>query len=308
MKKNYSQWKNLHYSWDNLDDFEKRWDGLPGIHTVHFEDAQNPIDIYVNEHVKSSVHQVQPVFFTGAVSQRGDKKGPFFSGLGLTHSRQLPLIAVADPSLDDDPSLSLGWYTGGPEDALVSNLVRLLEAVQRTLAREMIFIGGSGGGFAALNVGRQFSGTYSLLVWNPQTDVYEYAERFVKLFLKSRFNFAHASLARSDWKDFCKIRTDSKISTNVLAVETVLRPRRFVYLQNASDWHREKHLIPLWSLVSTKDIIEGPNLIDSNHIVFVDQFAEGHAPPSAKLIGFLINQLMEESAVVEDLKFEYVDK
>ncbi len=304
MNKNYLQWKNLHYVWDNVSDFEDRWAGLKGVHTILFGNDEAPIDIYVNDHVVTESHAVQPIFFTGAVSNRDDKKGPFFSGLGITNGLNLPMIAVADPSLDADPSLSLAWYTGGPSDNYASNLARLLEAIHRSLGRELLLVGGSGGGFAALNIGRHFNGTYSVLVWNPQTDIYEYSERFVKVFLKSRFNFANISLGRSDWKDFCRIRTDSKISTNVLSAETVTKPRRFVYLQNATDWHRDKHLTPLWSRVSHLELVDGLNKLDPNRVVFIDNFANGHAPPSAKLIGSLMGQLMNQSSTVENLEFD----
>lgn len=290
--------------WDSVQDFENRWNRLAGVHTIMFGKDEAPVDIYVNEHVDSDTHRVQPVFFTGAVSQRDNKKGPFFSGLGITNGQKLPLIAIADPSLDDDVTLSLGWYAGGPADNFVANLVRLFDAIQRSLMRELLLIGGSGGGFAALNVGRHLDGLYSVLVWNPQTDIYEYSERFVKLFLKSRFNFSHESLSRPDWKDFCRIRTDSKISTNVLMPETIKNSRRFVYLQNSGDWHRAKHLAPLWNLLSEVEAQGGLNIIDPNHVVFIKDFADGHAPPSAKLIASLIGQLMNEMKTVEQLNFE----
>lgn len=306
MRKNYIQWKKLHYVWDSVDHFKQDWNRLPGVHTIFFEAKQSPIDIYVNDYVASDKPTVQPIFFTGAISQRNDKKGPFFSGLGITNGLKLPMIAIADPSLDDDTSLSLAWYTGGPDDNFVANLAKLLKAVQETLEREMLLIGGSGGGFAALNVGRHFDGEYSILVWNPQTDIYEYSERFTKVFLKSRFNFAHATLAGSDWKAFCKIRTDPKISTNVLSEDTIKKARRVVYLQNAGDWHRLKHLQPLWAMASNVPPTEGTNVIDQDHVVFIKEFAEGHAPPSAKLIGSLISQMMRRSATAADLDFNAV--
>lgn len=304
MNKNYTQWNVLHYMWDSVEDFEKRWSRIAGVHTIQFDEASVPIDIYVNQHVADDGHAVQPVFFTGAVTTRANKKGPFFSGLGITHGKKLPLIAIADASLDEDPSLSLAWYTGGPNDNFIANLTRLLEAIQRVLLREMVFVGGSGGGFAALNIARHFDAPCSILVWNPQTDIYEYSERFVRSFLKSRFNFANSSLTREDWKDFCRIRTDAKISTNVLSAETVRTPRRIAYLQNASDWHREKHLGALWRTVSDTPAAEGMNAIDPDHVVFVKEFAEGHAPPSAKLIASLLSQLMDPSLTVEKLSFD----
>lgn len=301
--KNFRQWQVLHYTWDNIDDFKNRWSMLSGIHTIQFGDGQSPIDIYVNEHISTSDFKAQPVFFTGAISSRGEKKGPFFSGLGLTNNKKLPLVAIADPSLDDDVSLSLAWYTGGPNDNFTTNLLATLSALQESLDRELIFIGGSGGGFAALNIASNFKGDSTALVWNPQTDLYEYAERFVKAYLRSRFNFAYATLASSEWKQFCKSRTDSKVPTNVLSSETLTTPRRLIYLQNSADWHRTKHLLPLWSLTTSKELEEGINSLDDNHIVYVREFAEGHAPPPSSLIANLLEQLMNPSTTAKELVF-----
>lgn len=303
MNKNYQQWKVLHYMWDNVSDFRNRWKSLPGIHTIQFEPGESPIDIYVNEHIAATDFKVQPVFFTGAVSSRGDKKGPFFSGLGLTNNRKLPLISIADPSLDDDTSLSLAWYTGGPNDNFTKNLLTILTALQESLKRELVFIGGSGGGFAALNIASRFAGDSTALVWNPQTDIYEYAERFVKAYLRSRFNFAFATLGSPEWKEFCRSRTDAKVHTNVLNGQTLTTPRRLVYLQNSADWHRTKHLTPLWAATTEKQLQEDENSIDYNHVVFVREFADGHAPPPSTLIAGLLEQLMDPTMKVKDLAF-----
>lgn len=300
---NYAQWKLLHYMWDSVQDFKARWNGFAGVHTIAFADNQPSIDIYVNEFVAEQKHSTQTVFFTGAVSNRNGKKGPFFSGLGICFNSKLPLIAIADPTLDNDMEIGLGWYLGGPNDSYENNLHNLLVAVQEVLSRELIFVGGSGGGFAALNFARRFSGDCSVLVWNPQTDIYEYSERFVKAFLKSRFGFAHASLAKQDWKEFCKIRTDGRISTDVLEARTLTNPRRLIYLQNKSDWHRQSHLAPLWKLHMEDPIVDGTNRIDENHLIIVDEFAEGHAPPSSKLIASILRQLMDPLKTVETIVF-----
>lgn len=290
--------------WDSVEDFKQRWERLPGVHTIAFDDGQPAIDIYVNENVKYEGFTTQPIFFTGAVSARGEKKGPFFSGLGLSHSNKLPLIAIADPSLDEDSTLSLGWYTGGPNDNFEANLLLLLTVLYESLGRELLFVGGSGGGYAALNFASRSEVPSTVLVWNPQTDIYEYSERFVKEFLRSRFNFSFAALGAKDWKTYCKIRTDIKIRTNVLIPETLNKPRRIVYLQNEGDWHRSKHLQPLWERVSSILLEVGQNKIDENRVIFIQKFAEGHAPPSSKLIGSLLAQLMNSEQKVENLNFE----
>lgn len=300
--KNYAQWKVLHYMWDSVEDFKSRWNGLAGVHTIAFDNDAPAIDIYVNEFVAQKGHDVQTVFFNGAVSKRDRKAGPFFSGLGICFNYKLPLIAVADPTLDDDLDIDLGWYLGGPDDFFEPNLRSILSAIAEILCRELIFVGGSGGGYAALNFARHFAGSSSALVWNPQTDIYEYSERFVKSFLKSRFGFAHSTLARSDWKEFCKIRTSNKITTDLLDVTTLASPRRLIYLQNSTDWHRKSHLEPLWNLTNDTPLFDGKNKIDSNHIVVVDKFAEGHAPPSSKLIASILYQLQDPKADAENIQ------
>lgn len=301
--KNYAQWNVLHYMWDSVVDFESRWNRIPGVHTIYFGADEPPIDIYVNEHVQIENHDVQPILFTAAVAQRGSSQGPFFSGLGIAKSKELPLIAIADPSLDNDPSLNLAWYTGGPNDNVEGNLLKLFEALHRSLHRELLFVGGSGGGYAALSFARRFVFKSSVVVWNPQTDIYEYNERFVKSYLRSQFNFAYSALARDDWKAFCKYRTDQKIATNILDTKTIDNPRRVIYLQNATDWHLTKHLQPLWATISHNKLVDGKNILDSNHIIVVDKFAEGHASPPSSLIASILSQLMNLTTKIEDLNF-----
>lgn len=53
---------------------------------------------------------------------------------------------MADPSVDADVSLDLGWYIGGPKDELTENLNLLFMAIYRSLNKELLFVGGSAGG------------------------------------------------------------------------------------------------------------------------------------------------------------------
>lgn len=300
---NYAQWKVLHYMWDSVEHFKNHWNGLAGVHTIAFAETEPSIDIYVNEFVSEKHHRTQTIFFNGAVSNRAGKRGPFFSGLGICFNNKIPLISVADPSLDDDLELGLGWYLGGPSDNFENNLNLLLATIQDSLERELIFVGGSGGGFAALNFARNLAGKSSVLAWNPQTDIYQYSERFVKSFLKSRFGFSHATMARDDWREFCKIRTNGRITTDIIEESTLSSPRRLVYLQNKSDWHKESHLKPLWNISQNDSLVDGRNVIDLNHLIVVDEFAEGHAPPPPKLIALILRQLTDPTINAIEINF-----
>ncbi|WP_146112548.1 hypothetical protein [Arthrobacter sp. MYb213] len=301
---NYRQWKVLHYWWDNIEDFSNRWKGLSGIHSVIFPGSPRPIDIYVNEHVHNAEQKAITTFFSGAISSRGNKQGPFFSGIKLSSQNNLPMISIADSSLDDDPELSLAWYTGGAHDNFEANLTTMLNAIADSLKTELILVGGSGGGYASLNYAKRLAKPATVVVWNPQTDIYSYYERFVKAYLKSRFNFAHSTLAQDNWKQYCRPRTDKLVSTNVLVPETINSIRRLVYLQNKTDWHLQKHLSPLWSKISKHPIEPGVHAYTDQHIFAVQDFAEGHNPPDSNLIASILLQLSNTDMKAIDVQLD----
>lgn len=297
---NYSQWRVLHYMWDSLRDFGERWNSLPGIHTITFDNSVS-IDIYVNENV-SSADSVLPVFFGGAVSNRSKKVGPFFSGLSVSRDLEIPMISVADPSLSDQ-DLEIGWYTGGPNSEVQRSISDLLISIQEHLGVELLLVGGSGGGFAALAQGLVLKDRCSLLIWNAQTDIYEYSERFAKQYLRSLFGFAHSTLRDESWKSYCKPRTNKHVLTDVLRQETLFAPRRVLYFQNNTDWHFIKHLKPLWDLATDKELVPGVNILDEMHVVLAHDYVSGHAPLPVKIVEWGIAQMMNRELTVADLVF-----
>lgn len=150
IKKNYKQWNVPHYVWDDIEHFTSYWKYQDGIHTIYFGPANSPIDFLVNDLKFDTEIEVQPIFFAAAVSKRTEKIGPFFTGLGLSKRAGVPFISVADPSLDEDPTLNLAWYTGAYLSSFTKNLDQVLLFICNSLNREPLFIGGSGGGFAAI--------------------------------------------------------------------------------------------------------------------------------------------------------------
>lgn len=298
---NYSQWNVLHYLWDNISDFKARWSLLPGIHTIIFANQSLSIDVMVNEYVQLPTSGIVPVFFSGAISNRKSKTGPFFTGRSITGSDKLPLISIADPTLDVDPELEIAWYAGLPGQHLTEAIAEILSAIHESTSKELLLVGGSGGGFAALQLGRILGDKVSLLVWNAQTDIYEYSERFVKKYLRCSFGFAHATLNSSTWKEYCAPRTSKHVDMHVLYDDTLTRPRRILYLQNETDWHREKHLIPLWNLSSDVPIKSGVNSLDNDHQVLVHDLANGHEPPSPNLVKAILVQMLDPGSRIVDI-------
>lgn len=290
IQKNYKQWKCLHYSWDSVEHFIEDFTWRPGVHTIRFQAMNLEIDIMLNDVQPDSSLVRLPILFSGAISQRESKSGPFFSGLKIAKTFEFPMISIADPLLDSKPELSLGWYTGGTEDRLIEALSSFLVAISACLKVELLLAGGSGGGFAALNLSRELAERASVFVWNPQTDIYNYGERHVKQYLRQVFSFAHGTLARSDWKAYCRPRTDRLLATNILVRDLLRLPKKLLYLQNRTDWHLDMHARPLWKLSSSADLTAGMNAIDGEHVVVVHDFASGHDPLDPNLIGSVIRE------------------
>lgn len=211
---------------------------------------------------------------------------------------------MSDPAVDNDILLKLGWYTGGKGQKFVENLLRVIEALRIRLDIEPLFCGGSGGGFAALNIASQYPHDSSVFVWNPQTDIYNYSEPFVKQYLKSQFDIDDNLLTLEDWKSQCRLITDEHVSTSVLSNIKARAPRRLAYVQNSSDWHLRRHLTPFWRCVSENQLEVGRNLVNDDYVAFIGEFAAGHAPPSKQIIGSGIHQLLVRDMKVSSLKLE----
>lgn len=299
--KNYKQWNLPHYVWEDFEHFQSLWGPRTGIHTIHFGDNESTIDLLFGDGFEEREAKVQPIFFTAAVGNRENKTGPFFTGVGLANRAEIPLISVADPSLDEDPTLNLAWYVGAHGSNFRNNLNLVLTFICQQLGREPLFVGGSGGGFASLISAEMYPHTSNALVWNPQTDIFDYVKEPVQSFLRSRFGMGNASLARDDWKSFCRVRTDKEGETQISGPELVSKTRRLVYLQNSKDWHKTAHLTPLWETLSEESIVNGKNFYDKNHLFYINDFSKGHTAPPEQLIRTILIGLMKETTNIEEL-------
>lgn len=293
--KNYSNWKLPHFTWGSINEFARGWAKTPGIHTIAMPEGYD-LDILVNDYVaKSSPHNALLVFFGGAVTNRETMQGPFFSGVSVSNECELPLIAISDPSVDLREGLNLAWYTGGPKQNLQWNLEWLLRLVNKTTERELLLVGGSGGGFAALQYARALGDLASAFVWNPQTDIFEYGEIFVKIYLHEVFGIANINLDRLDWKDFYKGYIRQFIESSIVGSSTLSSPKRVLYLQNFSDWHNRGHLMPLLAETGNQHLSldKGSHSVAPNAQVAIDDFESGHNPPSPELIKNIIRQMID---------------
>src|SRR5699024_11543443 len=112
------------------------------------------VDIPFNGPLKAllvnKASEVLVVAFHGATS-RAKKELPRFEWFRSLRDQEVSSLYFSDPLLETDPTLELAWFTGRFDFDLHSELARLTKvAAQAVNARRVIFLGSSGGGFAAL--------------------------------------------------------------------------------------------------------------------------------------------------------------
>lgn len=115
------------------------------------------------------------VTFHGAIPD-GKDAYPRFERVASLRSKTEASIAFADPTLPADPAggMRLAWYLGGHEwDPMPSILQAVARSHGKSGAKHVAFIGGSGGGFAALRASAQVPGSMAF-IQDPQTRVLAY--------------------------------------------------------------------------------------------------------------------------------------
>lgn len=101
---------------------------------------------------------------------------PMFARVSSLRDKTNAMMAFADPTLMVDKSrrMLLSWYLGGPGwDPLPFILAAVKKAQGKTGAEHVAFVGGSGGGFAALRASAMVPGSMAF-VQDPQTILARY--------------------------------------------------------------------------------------------------------------------------------------
>ncbi|MFC7457053.1 heparinase II/III family protein [Brachybacterium sp. GCM10030267] len=121
------------------------------------------------------------VLFQGAMD-RGRIRLPLF--LRWRHQTEMnagPTLAVADPTLDLASSMRLGWYLGTERQEIVPSIAGIIQQIAESIgAAQVVLVGSSGGGFAALQVGSHLPDS-TVVAMSPQSDLRDYSPRLVAL-------------------------------------------------------------------------------------------------------------------------------
>lgn len=298
----YARWAGARREWSSIGSFVAA-DPTDGVHSIGSHAL--PLDLLLVNAAKigDARERVLPVFLSGAVSARNGSDGPFFSGRAMAEAAGMPALCIADPTLAVHGDLGLAWYAGSQWQATQQVLGDLLEAIADAWQVEPLLIGGSGAGFAALQLGARLGARASVLVWNAQTDLLRYYRPAVLDYLRAAFPRADG------WPDAGALETAAAHLARHGVTSAVVpdyaagaRPRRLLFLQNASDeFHLLNHAGPL---LTTLDL-------DARHAVYASgagdllfwfgDWGSGHEPVPKPFLASLIERMRDPAWRPADL-------
>lgn len=309
LERNYGRWETPHVRWESVAAFcaEDAWDD--GVHTIELGTGPS-LDLIISGQPFNGRSTALPVFFSGAVQSRETKAGPFFSGEGISRSGGFPYVSISDPSLELHETLGLAWYTGSEGQPLRDPLLAVLRAVADAYGNELLLIGGSGGGYTALFYGQKLGERASVFVWNAQTDILEYNEKFVRHYLETAFPDRTSPLLQSaDWKSLVRQElSDAGVELSVLPDASAgLRPRRTVFIQNATDWHVPVHTAPFLSAGNYKHLGRGMYQRGVNQAVWITHFGSDHEALPAASVSSLVKDLLDPARTAREVVSSFKD-
>lgn len=211
------------------------------------------------------------VVFTGYVD-RDRFSIPKFDRIRTSVASDDAFLAIGDPALEINDEIGLGWYVGTASTAIDEHIVKVIERVARQVsARNILLIGGSGGGFAALRFGALIEGA-SVYVFSPQTTISRYHRRHVQLMLKTCYPGLGDDPDR--FADHYPLRDDAAALYEKTGATTPI-----YYFQNLNDpFHTENHLEPFRTRLAALEK-SGVRRPGSLRVALVDS-VEGHGAPT----------------------------
>ncbi|QQU94456.1 hypothetical protein FQK23_03940 [Corynebacterium aurimucosum] len=110
------------------------------------------------------------VTFHGALSPR-QKTVPYIQGEGIAKASGVNLLAFSDPSLELG-AITCAWFLGDRELGVLTRRFRpiIQHVAEETGAEKVLFFGGSGGGYAAVNFASSYEGSAAIAM-NPRLNL-----------------------------------------------------------------------------------------------------------------------------------------
>lgn len=295
---NYKNWSENIYFHSSIIDYISYYKNN-GVHSLNL--TKLPLDILMQnaEEIESNDYII--ISFNGDVL-RGDKQAPFFVFSGIANKINKPLIAFSDPTLSMRKGFGLAWYAGNEYYPNLPDIIaNICDQLVEVTGKKLLLVGGSGGGFAALNVQSRMEKKAETIsfVWNPQTDLLEFARTPVARYM----SYAYPS----DNVDFTKNVNDPSLDTFTYSkIDSIIKVnsenKSYIVMDGYDALHLRQHLAPYLSN-EIENIIVNNNIVKLNNLsVVIGDWADsgiGHVPLPRDQAAEIIEQLMRN-----DYQFE----
>ncbi|CAM4334963.1 hypothetical protein BOTU111921_24190 [Bordetella tumbae] len=287
--RNEKRWGGVKNYFKNLDQFKAAGAIRNGLTTIDI--GPTFIDIYAELKPGKPLY----VYFNGA-QRRWEKniKLPIFSGNSVHPSDECSRLSISDPALHLDKYITLAWYVGSTGFATQKVIIPeiLDKIISLSNASTVVFVGGSGGGFASLYFSRFYPKSIAV-VCNPQTHILKYKERQVRKFLQVCYGVDYIYLAEKDPKLTLGITKSLCRLYNPRRGELT---NRIIYMQNISDdFHYTGHYVKFVEALGL-DVVENVGFHQQgNFLTLIGDWGDGHIPaPGHVWRGILKNIFLYE--------------
>jgi len=305
MKKNrdLSRWQTKQVFSGLFDKFVQKSELSNGIYTFEYGDEN--LDILLSKKDSKDLC----VFFNGAID-KSKVIPPVFSGVGITKDLSVNLLCINDPAVYR-PNVGIGWYAGLDSVALQQELLLIIRKFVSALGiKKIIFVGGSGGGFAALYFSSFFDNSFAL-VWNPQTNFLNYNTKFVSIYLKECLGISYdPAMSEKQLLTFIPEYVCYDLRYRYILPNL---SNFVIYLQNNSDWHVKSHMQPfIRCLADDIEIDYGKSkycgLVKDGFYLCLDDFGVGHAVPPKDNLEKLLRLVLKPFGEGEPALSSLLDK
>lgn len=264
----YSKWKQELYCHDSIDSYLLNFH-VDGIHSLKFNDF--PLDVLTQRNTQFSQSEFIMIGFSGAVA-RANTVPPVFSFLGVAETVDLPLIAFSDPSLSMSSDIRLAWYAGNEIHPNLPDVIAdICDQIIERSGKKLLLVGGSGGGFAALNVqGRmKLKNSSTVFVWNPQTDLIAYSELVSLQYIRTAFPSSADVLGKDNLREIAARNIQYQLSHDSDA--------KRIIMMDGYDYKHIRDLKNYFGDISESSIMNNRVKVDNTLVCFGDWGAQGNA-------------------------------
>lgn len=295
-----TRWKVPVHDYSSMTNFLSS--GLPSDGITRIGQLNNRVEFLTENLSPSSLPSATffLVCFSGAMVNRANMTAPFFFGSSISRKLGFPLLALADPVISNNRNVTLAWYAGAADSTdNPQNIAAVIDLVAKKSGRIPLLIGGSGGGFAALNIMQHITVPTRAVIWNPQTMISAYQPAAVRNYV------AAVCPAWSVDDDISphEIMNNAGIQQDVR--EAYFKtPSCVLYLQNESDWHVQAHLTPFLAhgkwLASSTLVQTSP---DRRVILGTGNWGHGHATPPPHVIESMIEIMTQDGGTTDPMDY-----